>query len=246
MIKKFCLLSSLIITSSVNAIGISSMMEVAHENKAEFIITNPASYRQFLHVGIKKINVNKNGDIDMIPFSRNNIDIWDLIVRPSKTVIDPKLNKTFKLNLDIKNVKQDIDHAYQLSFIPTPYFEEGEVKTHAVKVAIGFAPTVIFPAKKDKPIKYHISYMKNKILLKNYGDTYLRAYFNACPKKVSEENRKKCSMIVYGLSDRHLTINLPNSMKKYSKINVELSTHNSKYKENFILVKGGTFSNSKV
>lgn len=245
MKKNLCLLSTLIISSTVNAIGISSMMEIAHENKAEFVITNPAPYRQFLHVAINKIVVKKDGNIEMVPFSRENIDDWDLIVRPSKTVIDPKLSKTFKLNLDTENASLDVDRAYQLSFIPTPYFAEGEVNTHAVKVAVGFAPTAIFPAKQDKPIKYYISYKKDGILLKNYGETYLRTYLNACPKKVSDEERKNCSMVVYGLSGRHLKVNLPDSMKKYSKINVELSTHNSKYKKEFILVKGGTSSNNK-
>ncbi|WP_434144926.1 hypothetical protein [Photobacterium leiognathi] len=72
----------------VNAIGINSMLEFTHDNEAEFTITNPADYRQFIHVGVSELRI-ENGEIEAIPYTRENIEDWSLSVSPSRTVIDP-------------------------------------------------------------------------------------------------------------------------------------------------------------
>ena len=43
-----------------HAIGIDSMIEFSNNNVGEFTITNPATYRQFIQVGISQLSV-ENG-----------------------------------------------------------------------------------------------------------------------------------------------------------------------------------------
>ncbi|WP_318519985.1 hypothetical protein [Photobacterium leiognathi] len=227
----------------VNAIGINSMLEFTYDNKAEFTITNSAEYRQFIHVGVSEIKI-ENGEIETIPYTRENIEDWSLSVSPSRTVIDPSLKKTFQITYEPKNSSDNkVDKAYRLSFIPTPYFEKGEPVTHAVQVAIGFAPTVIVPAKSDMPINYRMSYDLNDLKLKNNGGTYIRAFIDGCP--LDAKDKDLCSTVVYALSGRNLPIDLNTEMKKAKQLKVELTTHNLKYKESFEISRGNVKSNFK-
>ncbi|RZP95250.1 hypothetical protein [Vibrio vulnificus] len=236
---KCSLISLALMPLAGNAIGIDSMMEFTQDNKANFTVTNPAEFRQFLHVGISELTV-KDGELESIPYSRDNIDDWTLSVRPARTVIDSGLNKTFQVMYEPHDKQeQEKDKAYQLSFIPTPYFEKGEEVTHRVQVAVGFAPVVIVPAVKDKPIDYRMRYNEDKTLtLKNNGGTYLRAFLDACPKGTKDADRKSCTTVVYALSGRDLPISLPEGMQDANIIKVKLSTHYLKYKHEFTLQPG--------
>ncbi|KAB1508258.1 hypothetical protein ACPV3S_11515 [Photobacterium damselae] len=227
------------ISGSSQAIGINSMVEFAENNKGSFTITNPASYRQFIQVGITEIKVMDNGELELIPYNRENIDDWTLSVRPARTVIDPKLKKIFQVRYQPKSkADEQKDKAYRLTFIPTPYFKNGEQKSHAVQVAVGFAPLFIVPAKNDQPLNYEITYKNKEIFLKNHGHTYIRAFLDACPDTAKGKDREQCSKIVYALSGRDLPISLTPEMMQSSQIKVELSTHNSTYKRSFTLSSG--------
>lgn len=235
-----CSLISLALMPLVgNAIGIDSMMEFTQDNKANFTVFNPAEFRQFLHVGISELKV-KDGELESVSYSRDNIDDWTLSVRPARTVIDPGLNKMFQVTYEPQDKSmQEKDKAYQLSFIPTPYFEKGEEVTHRVQVAVGFAPVVIAPAAKDKPIDYYMRYNEdNTLTLKNNGETYLRAFLDACPKNTKDADRKSCTTVVYALSGRNLPIELSDGMQNAEAIKVKLSTHHLTYKHEFNLQPG--------
>lgn len=236
---KCSFISLALIPLTGNAIGIDSMMEFTQDNKANFTVTNPAEFRQFLHVGISELKV-KDGELVSVPYSRDNIDDWTLSVRPARTVIDPGLKKTFQVTYEPHDKQESgKDKAYQLSFIPTPYFEKGEEVTHRVQVAVGFAPVVIVPAAKDRPINYRMWYNEDKTLtLKNHGETYLRAFLDACPKDVKDADRRSCTTVVYVLSGRDLSVSLSEGMQDASAIKVKLSTHHLKYKHEFTLKLG--------
>ncbi|WP_305816451.1 hypothetical protein [Photobacterium leiognathi] len=242
---KLCFLVTLLMPFSVNAIGIDSMMEFTHEDRASFTITNPAEYRQFIQVGISELKV-KNGNIESIPYTRDNINDWSLSVQPARTVIDSGSQKPFQVIYDPNSESNElVDKAYKLSFIPTPYFAKGEPVTHSVQVAVGFAPTVIVPAKEDMPISYSMRYGNDGLYLKNNGGTYLRAYLDACPVSAKGKAREKCSTVVYILSGRNLPIELNKEMKKAKNLKVELTTHNLKFKKSFDLMKGNISSSHK-
>ncbi|CAE6911253.1 hypothetical protein OA39_02257 [Vibrio campbellii] len=244
LFKKILLCAPFIPMTS-QAIGIDSMMEFTVDGKAAFHITNGAEYRQFLQVGIAELSV-VDGELKTTRYTRDNIDDWSLTVRPARTVIDPELQKAFQVSYTPqKNQLIDKDKVYQLSFIPTPYFAEGEKVTHTVQVAVGFAPIVIVPAREDKPIAYEMSYEGATMQLKNKGGTYLRAYLDACPSGLKGKQREECTSVVYGLSGRNLPIELKDKMKNAKEIKVELSTHNSKYKETFSLKPGKAHSSGE-
>lgn len=233
------------ISMTSQAIGIDSMLEFAVNGKATFHITNAAEYRQFLQVGISELNV-VDGELETTRYTRDNIDDWSLYVRPARTVIDPNMQKAFQVSYEPKkNELVDEDKVFQLSFIPTPYFAEGEKVTHTVQVAVGFAPIVIVPAQEDKPIAYEMSYEGSTMQLKNNGGSYVRAYLDACPSGLKGKLREECTAVVYGLSGRNLPIVLKDQMKNAKKIHVELTTHNSMYKETFSLKPGKAHSNKR-
>lgn len=236
-ILKYSLLGMIVFPLSGNAIGIDSMLEFTVQGQASFTITNSAEFRQFLHVGINELSV-LNGELVSTPYTRDNIDQWTLSVRPARTVIEPGLNKTFQVSTEVSG-ESEVDRAYQLTFIPTPYFGKGEEQTHSVQVAIGFAPVVIVPAKEDKPIHYTMRYIDGQTMeLMNSGKTYLRALIDACPSDMKGEVRKTCSTVVNALSGRNLPIELSKGMQGASQVRVELTTHNLEYRQEFSLSPG--------
>ncbi|MCX2790692.1 hypothetical protein [Vibrio sp. Sgm 5] len=236
-ILKICLLSLAFAPLLSKAMGIDSMLRTTVNGETAFTVTSGANYREFIQAGITELTV-ENGKLSKMPYTRDNIEKWSLIVRPARAVIEPKLNKRFQIEFS-PSPMTDIskDHVYQVSFIPTPYFAEGEPVTSAVQIALGFAPVVIVPANKDKPIHYEIQRNKDNIVIKNNGDTYLRVTLNACAKgEVSDS----CRNVVQALSGRNLTIPLSEKMAKASEIKVDLSTHNLDYKQSLTLKLGQT------
>lgn len=225
------LLAALCSYESAAAIGINSMIEFSHEGYGVFTISNGEDFRQFINVAVSSIEV-KNGELVKIPYTRENINSWNIEVRPARTVIDSKISKDFKVSykpriFELKNR----DKIYQLTFIPTPYFSKGEPAKHAVQVAIGFAPIFVVPAEKDQPLDYDITYNGEYIQLNNQGDSYIRAFFDACPTSTKGKAREACTKVAYALSGRHLKVALTPGMIDSSMIKVDISTHYLTYKD---------------
>lgn len=236
-IKNILFILTLFPTYSLS-IGIDSMVKVADNGTGHFTVTNSEDYRQFIQVALASVNV-VNGELKMTPYTRDNISSWTLNVRPARTIVDTGLQKEFKVDFTPKpNTNKNIDHVYQLTFVPTPYFSKGEKIKHAMQIALGFAPIFIVPAEKDAPLHFNVTRNKDSIKLINKGDTYIRAYFSSCEKGVPQNKRDACSTVVHGLSGRHLEIPVPSGMKKAKIINVEFTTHNLDYEENFKLTLG--------
>ncbi|EDP60465.1 hypothetical protein [Vibrio sp. AND4] len=213
-----------------SAIGIDSMLNFTEKGKTEFKVSSNSSYREFIKVGISELHV-KDGEVVKVPYSRENIDKWSLLVRPARAVIEPSLSKLFTVeHVASKGSLSKQDHAYQLSIIPTPYFAEGEPVSHSVSIAMGFAPVVIVPAEEDKPLNYRIQYQNGGVRIKNNGGTYLRAVLDTCADDTLEDERESCTSVSYVLSGRNLPIQLSDKMKSAKKINVNLSTHKYTYK----------------
>ncbi|HIF9193219.1 TPA: hypothetical protein ACX6PF_002438 [Photobacterium damselae] len=239
---KCALLASLFVPTLGQAIGINSMIEFAKEDQGRFVITNSENYRQFIQVAISAIEI-KNGELVKHPYTRENIDSWSLTVRPAKTVIDPSLQKDFKVSYTGKPSEvENRDKVYQLTFVPTPYFAEGEPAKKAVQIAVGFAPIFVVPAKNDQPLDYSLSFNGQHVQLNNKGHSYIRALLDACPTSVKGDARESCSKIVYALAGRNLAVTLTPEMKKASSMKVELSTHHLTYKKNVTLQRNKTLT----
>lgn len=235
---RYGLLVSLLYSyGSIAAVGINSMIEFAHEGEGTFTLSNGEDFRQFISVVVSAVSV-ENGELVKTPYSRKNIDQWSLMVRPARTIIDAKLSKNFKVNYDPNTSEsKERDKVYQLTFIPTPYFPKGDPEKHSLQVSIGFAPIFVVPAEKDQPLNYELTYKKDTIQLNNNGNSYVRAFFDACPTSVKGKSRKACTKEVYAIAGRHLTLPLTPEMQSVSEIKVDISTHNLTYKAKLTLLK---------
>ncbi|PSV09571.1 hypothetical protein C0W59_22110 [Photobacterium kishitanii] len=237
---KSALLALLFVPTLVQAIGINSMIEFSKNDEGRFVITNSEDYRQFIQVAIASIEI-KDGKLVKHPYTRDNIDLWSLTVRPSKAVIDPGLQKDFKVTYNGKpSERDDRDKIFQVTFVPTPYFAEGEPAKKAVQIAIGFAPIFVVPAKTDQPLNYSLSFNSQHMQFSNNGNSYIRALLDSCPSSVKGDARESCSKVVYVLAGRNLEVTLTPEMKKASSMKVELSTHHLTYKKTVILERGKT------
>lgn len=219
-------------TFSVNAIGIDAMIKVAENGEALFSVTNADGYRQFISTLVSEVNV-VDGELKMTPYNRENISDWGLEVRPARTVIDHNAAKTFKVVSKI--AESDRDNVYQITYVPMPYFQDGERPPHAVQMAVGFAPILIVPAKEDKPLKYEVKHTGESVKIHNKGETYLNVVLDACGKGIDFAERKNCSKVVYALSGRELSVPLEGIMKSKPNIHVELMTNSNDFSDEFTL-----------
>lgn len=229
-----------LITTRVQAIGISSMMEYADDRgEAIFTISNTDSYRQYINTSISELSV-VNGELKKTPYTRDNIDIWALDVRPARTILEPG----FKKNISVKykpreQLDQDErDRVFQLSIVPTPYFSKGE-KPLQVKMVFGFAPLLIVPAKQPKPLKYKIEYREDKVVVTNKGDTFFSLTLDGCSNNVSEKERDKCISTATVLSGRTLSIVLPKEMASRDEVKATMFSYGNKFKAQLTLSKQG-------
>lgn len=236
LITRISLLFGAAIPTMGFGMGINSMIEFADDSgTGSFTITNTDDRRNFISVLISDINI-VNGKLVPTPYNRDNIQQWSLEARPSRTVIDAKLKKDFKVIYQPKNKeKENQDKIYQLTFVPTPYFDKGEKQEHVMQIAIGFAPYFVVPSAVDQPLKFELKHKGATLQMKNNGNSYINASFDACTKSTPIKERDKCSKSAYVLAGRNLTIALPKQMQEAKQMNVELATHRMLYKNNFTL-----------
>ncbi|MGR5235676.1 hypothetical protein [Vibrio alfacsensis] len=215
------------------------MLEFADDSGVgSFTITNTEEHRQFINVLISDVDI-VDGELVKTPYSRDNIAQWSLEARPSRTVVDAKLQKDFKMLYRADAQRSEThDKLYQLTFVPTPYFPEGEKPQHAVQLAIGFAPYFVVPAAIDQPLDYQLSHQKEVLKMKNNGSSYIRAFFNACPKEAKAKEREQCSKVVYVMAGRQLSIELTPEMQQAAQIKTELTSHRLTYKNEHVLQPG--------
>lgn len=229
---KFAILGgwlSLCSAMSAQAIGINSMLGYADaQGEAEFVITNSEDYRQYINVAISELSVER-GQIHKTPYTRDNLSEWALEAHPARTILEPGFKKVFSLNYRPRSgeVRLDRDRVFQVSFVPTPYFAEGE-KRHAVKMAFGFAPLLIVPAKEVQPLAYDIRYRGDKVTVTNKGSTFFTLYLDGCPKGSIE--RKRCSVDATVLAGRVLDVALPTAMQSMPTLRAKLASYGNKYK----------------
>lgn len=241
VISWWCPLSVVVmmVAFQANAIGISSMLEYTDDSgRAVFTVTNGESYRQYINTAVAELSV-VNGEIKREPYNKDNIDIWALDVRPARTILEPGFKKNIVVQYHPKGiVRSDRDRVFQLSFVPTPYFAQGEEKQQ-VKIAFGFAPLLIVPAKETMPLAYDLRYLDGKVVVTNKGTSFFSLSLDGCEKSSSERDRKECSISTTVLAGRTLEIKLPAGMTKQPTLQAKMFSYGNKYKAEKILTKLG-------
>lgn len=220
------------------AIGIDSMLGYADaQGEAEFVITNSEEYRQYINVAIAELAVER-GQIQKVPYTRDNLSEWALEVRPARTILEPGFKKVFALKYQPKSEapRLDRDRVFQVSFVPTPYFAEGE-KGNAVKMAFGFAPLLIVPAKETQPLAFELSYRGDKVRVINKGNTFFSLFLDGCAKNVASQARKTCSVDATVLAGRELDVALPSTMQSLPVLRAKMVSYGNKFKAETTLNK---------
>ncbi|MFQ2048381.1 hypothetical protein ACK34J_05460 [Aeromonas veronii] len=234
---QWSLLAIVLMTSQAHAIGISSMLEYTNEQgQATFTVSNGEPYRQYINTAVSELTV-VNGDIKRMPYTRDNIDKWVLDVRPARMILEPGFKKNIVVQYQPKGVERsDRDRVFQLSFVPTPYFEEGEEKQQ-VKIAFGFAPLLIVPAKVTQPLSYDLRYEGGSVVVTNKGDGFFSLSLDSCTKDTPAKARQECSTSATVLAGRTLSVKLPKAMTTATTLQAKLFSYGNKFKAETTLTK---------
>jgi P pilus assembly chaperone PapD len=225
-------------TMPAQAIGINSMLAYTDvQGEAEFVVTNSEDYRQYINVAIAELTV-ELGQLKKKPYTRDNLSDWALEVHPARTILEPGFKKVFALKYKPRPgvSRLDRDQVFQVSFVPTPYFAEGE-KGNAVKMAFGFAPLLIVPAKDAQPLEYEMRYRGDKVTVTNKGNTFFTLYLDGCPKGTASQVQKTCRVDATVLAGRELEVALPPAMQSQPSLRAKMASHGNKFKAEAILSK---------
>lgn len=230
---------SLLSSVSAYAIGINSMLEYTDaKGNAEFIITNSEDYRQYVNVLITELVV-ENGEIRKVPYTRNNVHQWAMSSHPARSILEPSFKKNFLLMYQPKVGEAIVnrDKVFQVSFVPAPYFAENEKEGSAVKMAFGFAPIVIVPAKEPLPLEYEAIYRGDKVTVFNKGNSSFTLFLDGCPKGTAERARDACCTNAIVLAGRKLEIPLSAPMVNQSALQAKFASYGNKFKAEATLRK---------
>ncbi|CAE6964664.1 Chaperone [Vibrio sp. B1ASS3] len=228
--KKIILIGLLNVPFCSQAIEISSLFNVADKDgSATISIKNTQNKRIFLNAGMAKLEV-LDGEIQKTPYNRDNIDDWEIDVRPSRTIIDVGQSKDFKVTVRCKpDCNDDIEGYYQIAFVPTPYFDANEHPDQAVQMAVGFGSVFVNPIE-DVEIKYEAEYDNDEVTVENKGRSFLKARIMNCPANTKTENLGECTKAFTVLPGRKLSVKVPENMQGDS-IDLRLDTNLDKYQE---------------
>lgn len=200
------------LASQAQAIAINTTFQLAdNTGAATYTITNNTDKRIFLNTVMYELKV-ENGGLEKIPYSRENIKDWKIEVYPARSVINPGFEKDFQVRLKCRDKCDNaLDQAFQIGFVPTPYFAESERPQKAMQIAVGFAANFINPGKEGK-LNYEIKRTDNGLQIHNKGSALFNALISSCGANATKEEKKTCEQRVHVLSKRDLPVKLPKEM----------------------------------
>ena len=234
--RAFSALGVLLLSAGVEAIQIDSMLRVTDEQgKTTFTITNDEEKRLFMTVMMSELTVSE-GQIQKVPYNRENLKDWKLDVYPTKTVIDPDFKKDFSVVMRCGDQCDNTrDQAFQLAFVPTPYFDGDQPPQHSIQMAIGFGAVVILPGE-EKPLNYRAHYTDSTIQFNNYGDSFINVTLSSCAKTTPTNQRAACTKKVTLLAGRQLSVSLPEKMQVPT-LDMQVKTYTAQFKETIQLTR---------
>ncbi len=228
------LTSALAVSMPAYGIGISSTFELADKmGSATYTITNTTDKRIFLNAVMYEFAL-KKGELEKIPYTRDNIKDWKIEVYPARSVINPGFEKDFRVTLKCRDKCDNTrDQAFQIGFVPTPYFSESERPEQAMQIAVGFGANFV-SAGKERKLKYEIKRTDNGIRIHNKGTALFNAVISSCKHNATPEDKKTCEQKVPVLGSRNLPINLNENMKG-KPLKIALESAGEKFKANVTL-----------
>ncbi len=223
------LLSALGASLNAHAIGISSTFELADQTgSATYTITNTTDKRIFLNAVMYELQIDK-GEIKKIPYTRENIRDWKIDVHPARSVINPGFEKDFRISLKCRDKCNSLtDQAFQIGFVPTPYFSENERPEKAMQIAVGFGANFVNPGKESK-LSYDIKRKGDTLHIHNKGNALFTAHISACKANATLEEKKRCEQTINVLGQRQLPFSLTNEMQG-KPLKISLESVGKKYK----------------
>ncbi len=224
------LLSALGLSLNAHAIGINSTFELADSTgSATYTITNTTGKRIFLNAVMYELYIDK-GEVKKIPYTRGNIKDWKIEVHPARSVINPGFEKDFRVTLKCRDKCDSLeDQAFQIGFVPTPYFSESERPERAVQVAVGFGANFV-KAGKESQLSYDIKRKGDELYIHNKGNAVFSAHISTCKANATTDEKRKCEQRVNVLGKRQLSLGLSNEMKG-KPLAIHLESAGKKYKK---------------
>ncbi len=222
----WCLLISLL-SAHASALEISSMFENVKQGSATFTVKNSGHDRIFLYVGMSKLEVVEK-ELKRTPYTKKNLEQWEISVRPAKTVIEPGFEKQITVNYQCRmECDSEKDKLFQLSVVPTPYVPEEQRKDQTVQVAVGFAP-IVAVVNAESALSYKVVHKGDYVEFHNSGNSYFQAQMTSC------EDRLTCQRSIKILAGRTLRFQLPERMAKQP-LSIQLRSAFGEYQKTFAL-----------
>ncbi|MFM5180227.1 hypothetical protein ACEUAY_11640 [Aeromonas veronii] len=223
---------------NANAISVSTMMAtVDDDGRAVINVHNTEKYRQYISVTISEL-LFTGKEIERLAYSRDNIPQWALEVKPARTIIEADFEKAFAIKyLNQKEKPLLRDRVFEVSFVPAPYFAEGEDSKNAVKIVFGFAPLVIVPATEILPPQYNLSYKDGEVTVSNKGNSYFQLFLDGCSGLLPSVKMDTCSIDTTVLAGRTIKLTLPDAMKRMPSLKARIVSYKGRQRVDVTLPK---------
>lgn len=238
-LKRWTAVLLLLITAPASSMSINSLMLVNSEHQdgvaGVFTLTNTDDMTYFLQTTVSKVEI-KNNEIIKTPYTRNNLTEWDVVTKPSKVVVEPKMIKELMIEEVCGNrCSSAYDRIYQINITPVAYETEKKGKSK-VKMLFGFAPYYIIPAKVSN-VQYTSIFDGRTLSVKNTGNTLIRMIINQCKEKTTSEmealnkdKNKRCRIEYTVLAGRERNLDIPKELRR-SRLEVTVLNHDETVRE---------------
>ncbi|BAJ02983.1 fimbrial biogenesis chaperone [Shewanella violacea] len=219
------------------AMAISSLMLTNPDGQAGvFTLDNTDKITYFLKTSVSKVEIIDN-KIIKTPYTRENLDSWEIATKPSKLVIEPNMVKEIQVE-SICGAKcgTDRDRVYQINIQPVSYSTDGKEQSK-IDMLFGFSPYYIVPAKESK-IKYHLDYKGEIITAKNSGNTLINIVIDQCEKDAAKKSAKAlCKANFTILAGRTRDVHVPKELQR-GELNLMVLNHDETFREEITLPRG--------
>ncbi len=219
-------------SSPIVAINLDSMFLSSNSHGNGILTgTNSTQAKEYIKASVYKVEVQDNMLIKT-PLTRENFHLWDLVVNPAKTMLQPGERRNFAVKYLCKeDCFRETDNIYQIRF--TPIAPPGSEEGTSVNIRFAMAPYYIIPATEQR-VEYELDVDDDKqsFTINNTGNTYIKVEFNACNVLLMDNNN--CRALYHILAGRDRTISLPGSMVGKS-IKVTVANHDQSIQKVYTL-----------
>lgn len=221
--------------TSANAISINTMFDTADDNGgATYTITNTTQNRIFLNVVMYEFYT-ENGELKKIPYTRGNIQDWKITVRPARAVINPGFEKDFRVTMTCKSECNNLeDQAFQLGFVPTPYFAEGEQPKHAMQIAVGFGANFVNTGKEES-LDFEVTRQGDQVMIYNHSRSLNKVTLSTCDESAASVDKKECEQSVNVIAGRNLPVTLQKAMKG-KQVSATIESVDGNYQQSVVIL----------